>query len=764
MAEFDVIGKPVRRKDAYEKVTGRARYVADLNVPGLLYGKVFHSPVAHARFIKIDTSRAEALPGVVCTVTYEEVPDIPFTSCGHPFPYDTPLDMKILNQHARYVGDAVAGVVAVTPEIAEKALKLIDYEYEPLPVYLTPQEAMAEDAVEIHEGLKGNVAGENFYEIGRVDEAFEKAAYVFEDTVVTPIVTHSQIEPHVSLVEPDPSHNRLIVHVSNQSPYILRERIATALGRPLRDIRVIKGCVGGGFGGKQEPVYEIINCFMAQKCGRPVLLELTREENLAATRTRHKDRFTIRTALDKDHHFIARDIYLVANTGAYSGHGHNVAYAQAAHAGHLYPVPNIRFRGVSVYTNIPVASAMRGYGAPQWDIAMESHIDNMAVRLGIDPSELRSLNMYRPGGLVNMPYMHVVSCALPEMVEAGLKKIGWNEFRKNGHAGCSGKDPVRRGIGMALGTYVQGCYPHSVELSSARVTVFEDGFTTVVSGAAEIGQGTETVFMQIAAEALGFPVEWMHMPDQVDTDITPFDPGAYASRQTYVAGQAVKKAALKCKEDILDWAADKHGYGRHDIDVKRGRLIRTGTGEDLGPVKDVIWEMYYSVPFGRSIEHEVGHCPDDNALTFTAAFARVEVDIKTGRVRVEKLLTMSDSGTIINPQTAMGQLLGGAVMSYGFGLTEQLLIDPKTGRVLNDNLLDYKIPTMADYPDVEGAFFESFEPTSAYGNKSLGEPPNIAPASAIRNAVLDATGVMINELPLTPERVWTALHPADGEA
>ena len=756
MADFDVVGKPHKRKDAFEKVTGRARYVADLKVPGLVYGKVLHSPVAHAMFTKIDTSAAKALPGVISVLTYEDVPDIPFTYCGHPQPYDTPLDTKIFNQHARYVGDPVAGVVAKTPEIAAEALSLITYEYDELPVYLTPEESLKEGAYEIHEGIAGNICGENLMEVGDIDKAFEEAAYVFEDTIRTPIVTHCQIENHVSLVEPDHGRHRLIVHAATQSVFILRERIALALGRPFRDIRVIKGYVGGGFGGKQEPVYEIINAFMAQECGRPVLLELTREENLSSTRTRHQDTFTIRTALDKNYKFIGRDITLVANTGAYAGHGHNVAYAQAAHSGHLYPVENIRFRGVSAYTNILIASAMRGYGAPQWSAAMECHIDNMAHKLGIDPFYLRDINIYKPGGLCNMYAMQVGSCATPEMLEYGRKAIGWDTFKKD-----DGKGPYRRGIGMSCGSYVQGCYPFNVELSSARVTVYEDGATTVVSGATEIGQGTETIFMQIAAEALGFPFEWMQSPDGVDTDISPFDPGAYASRQTYVAGVAVKEAALKCKSDILDFAAVYKEVDRDKLDIKKGDLINTDDGSKICPIRDVIWNHYYRKPESKAIEHEASHWQGVNTLTFVMSFAIVNVDTATGTVDVEKLLTFSDSGTIINPQTAMGQLLGGSVMSYGFALTEQILVDPKTGRVLNDNLLDYKIPTMADYPDTEGKFFESFEPTSAYGNKSLGEPPNIAPAPAIRNAVLNATGVMINEFPLTPERVWSALHPEE---
>ena len=757
MPNFDVIGKSFPRKDAYEKVTGSAAYVADMKLPGMLYGAILHSPVAHARFTKIDTAAARALPGVHTVVTYEDVPDIPYTSCGHPFPFDTPLDMKIFNQHARYVGDTIAAVAAESVEIAREAVRLITFEYEELPAVFTTEEAMKEGAFEIHEGSK-NLAGENEFELGDVDAAFAKAAYVFEDVIDTPIVTHSQIETHVSLVEPDFGRDRWILHCSNQVPNILRERITYALGLPMHKLRVVKGYVGGGFGGKQEPIFEIINVLLAMKARRPVMLEVTREECLAMTRTRHADHIRIRSALDENYHFIGRDIELIGNTGAYSSHGHNVVFAQAAHACSTYPCENVRFHGWSVYTNILIAGAQRGYGGPQWHTAMEAHIENICHRLGIDSFDFREKNVAKLGGFFNAAFIENTSSALPEMMAYVRKDSGWDTFDPGDTSG-----PIKRGLGVAFASYGQSCYPHSVELSAARVIVHEDGFATVFSGATEIGQGTETIFMQIAAEALGIPFEWMLMPDGVDTDTTPFDPGAFASRQTYVAGMAVRKAADACREDILDFAAEDRGFDRSAIKTRQGYIIDRETGERLCPIPELTRKMYYSHPVARAIEHEAYHYPTNNMLTYCISYAVVNVDTMTGQVNVEKLRSFIDCGTVINPQIAKGQLTGGAMMSYGFGLTEQILVDPKTGAVYNDNLLDYKVPTFADVPDLDGGFFESYEPSSAFGNKALGEPPNLCPAAAIRNAVLHATGVEMNRLPLTPERVWEYLHPEEED-
>lgn len=718
----------------------------------LLQGKILRSPYAHALVKRIDTSKAKALPGVHCVLTAEDVPHIPHTTCGHPLPFDSPLDSLILETHVRYVGDPVAAVAAETREIAEQALSLIEVEYEELPFYLTPEESLAENAMEIHAG-SGNLAGEILQEFGDLEGALESAAFVVEDEYDSPIVTHAQIEPHISVVVPDPGTGRLTVYVSNQVPSIMRERLAYILGLDRRMIRIVKLTVGGGFGGKQEPVYEQINCVLAQKCGCPVMLELTREENLACTRTRHSTRFKFRTGVDKDGRLVARDIVVVQNTGAYASHGHSVILNQFGQCDSLYPCPNMRFWGRTVYSNILIAAAMRGYGIPQYCIANESHMDHVARTVGMDPLEFRRKNLYKLGDKRNYAAGEVYSCGLPQVIDEGLRRIGYEEFRKN-----PPKDdgPVKYGIGMALSSYNSCVFPHSVELSGARVMVQDDASATLFINCTEIGQGADTAMAQIAAEALGIPLDWVTVVEG-DTDLCPFDAGAYASRQTYVTGNAVKQAALKCKAQLLERASKMLERPAGELDTRMGKVIERETGRELADLRKVAEELVYHLTEGGTCCHEVGYIPTDNALNYAAAFAIVAVDTETGKLEVQKLVVCMDCGVRINPLTSAGQLDGGSIMSFGFSTMEQILIDPKTGRVHNDTLLDYKIPTFADIPPMDTHFVDTCEPTAAYGNKSLGEPPNISPAAAIQNAVYDALKIPIHANPLTPERVYAAI-------
>ncbi len=753
MTQHSVVGVSAPRIDAYDKVTGRAVYVGDMKFPHMLQGKVLRSPYAHALVKRIDTSKALALPGVRCVLTSKDVPDIPFTLCGHPLPFDTPLDARIFATHVRYVGDPVAAVAAETREIAEKALGLIEVEYEELPFYLTPQEALAEGAMEIHEG-SGNLCGETDLAFGDVDQALKDADYVVEDEYDSPIVTHAQIEPHVSIVIPDPKDGRLTVYASTQCPSIMRERLAYILGLDRRKIHLIKMTVGGGFGGKQEPVYEQINCVLAQACGCPVMLELTREENLACTRTRHTTHYKIRTGVNKDGTIVAREIDIEQNTGAYASHGHNVFFNQFGQFDSLYPCPNMRVRGRTVYTNILIAAAMRGYGIPQYCIANESHLDHVAQVIGMDPLTLRQKNLYQLGQERKYAPPHSVgSCGLPQVIEEGRRRIGYDEFRK---APPQDEGPIKYGIGVALSSYNSCVYSHSVELSAARILVQDDASATLFLGCTEIGQGADTAMAQIAAETLGIPLDWVTVKEG-DTDLCPFDAGAYASRQTYVTGNAVKQAALKCKAQMLDRAAKLLERPAAELDTRLGKVIDKATGEEIGDLRKVAEDMVYHLTEGNTCCHEVGYIPTTNALNYAATFAIVGVDTETGQYEVKKLVTCMDCGTLINPQAAMGQLTGGTIMCFGFGTMEQILIDPKTGRVHNDTLLDYKIPTFADLPPIDAHFIETVEPSSAYGNKSLGEPPNVTPAAAIHNAVCNALGIQIPSNPLTPERVYLAI-------
>ncbi len=747
------IGKSIPRVDGVGKVTGEAKYVGDLYLPGMLYGKIFHSTIAHGIIEKINTDKAKALKGVAAVLTYEDVPNIKFTTCGHPLPNDTPLDSLILGKKIRYYGEPIALVAAESLEIAEEALKLIEVTYNILPAYFTIDEASDLNAIEIHENTK-NIADSSSYIIGNPDKAFAEADYVFEDEINLPIVAHSPIENFVSLAYLDDLGD-LVIHSCNQSPNILRRILAFALNMPISKVRIIKTLIGGGFGGKQEPVHEQLNAVLTLATRKPVKLEYTREETISITRTRHSMIFKIKTGLTKDGRFIARELNVKSNTGAYSGHGHSVCGNISGQFADFYPSKNMRFSATTYYTNILTASAMRGYGIPQLCFATESHIDNIAYKMNMDPLELRRINFF-PKDYKNEKLI-IRSYALPEILETGRIKTHWDEKRKSYKNQSS---TVKKGIGVAFFSYKQNTYNHGVELASARVTVNEDGTVYLGIGACEIGQGSDTVLSQIAASTLGVSIENIKIPP-IDTAYSPFDLGAYASRQTTLAGIAVKKASLFCKQDLIQLASKMLLRDSSRLDIEDDFIFDTLSGEKLIGVKDVAEKTYYNMDNPRTIVHEATANPDVNAQSTGATFAEVAVDTKTGRVEVINLVAIMDSGKIINPVLAEGQVLGGHVMSFGYGLMEQILIDPKTGKVLNDNLLDYKIPTMADTPPTEVIFIETDEPSSPYGNKSLGEPANIPPAAAIRNAIFNALNIKpnekLNQLPLTPQRILQAI-------
>ena len=758
--EFISVGKNMEKFDSYDKVTGKATYVADMHLPGMLHGKILHSTHAHALIKSIDVSKARALPGVHAVLTAADVPQIPYSGCGHPMPYDTPLDMRILTDHPRYVGDAIGAVAAATDDIAEEPLRLIEVEYEDLPFYTDPEAAMADDAYLIHEGHKNNICDQHGFEIGNVDEAFAKADIIVEDEFRVPIVTHCQIENHVSICDID-HRGRLTFYVSNQVPSIMRERLSKILGLRPRDVHIIKKTLGGGFGGKQEPVYEPINGCLTMATKRPVILDLSKEETLTTTRTRHSGIYRMRTGLMKDGTIIAREQLVIHNTGAYSSHGHNVLGNVSGQFGQVYPCPNLRWDGKTVYTNIPIGAAMRGYGIPQQAFVTECHTDNIAKRLGVDPLQFRLQHMRKLG---DEPYGDNpnMSSALPEIIAWGRKQIGYDEFMKLPKQ----EGNIRRGIGMAIASYGQSCYPHSVELSSARITMHEDSSCTLSVGCCELGQGSNTAMAQIASEAMGVPFHMIEV-NEGDTDIATFDVGAYASRQTYVAGTAVKKAGLKIKAIVLDRASEMLHRDADRLDTYNGYVVDAETLEQLIPIADVAYDCYYNrgkfADACMMIEANASHCPTTQALTYVCGFAEVEVDMETGYVNLKKVYTSCDCGTLINPLAAKSQLTGGSIMACGYGLTEQVLVDDKSGRVLNGNMLDYKVFTFADLPDLQAHFVESDEPSSAYGNKALGEPPMHTAAPAIRNAVLNATGIAINQNPLTPERVFLAIQAAKAK-
>lgn len=758
---YQIVGKSAKRVDAVAKVTGKAKYTGDFLERDMLVGKILRSPYAHARVKKIDVSKAKALPGVEAVLTYQNVPQNKFATAGHPYALDPKRrdveDRTILTAKARYVGDEIAAVVARDELTAEKALKLIDVEYEVLEPVLTPEDALKENAPLIHEDCENNIISSAGYHIGDVEEAFKQCDYIFEDEFETSIVQHCHLENQVSYAYVD-TDDRIVIVSSTQIPHICRRIVGQALGIPWGKVRVIKPYIGGGFGNKQDIVLEPLNAAMTLAVGgRPVKIELSREECMVGTRTRHAFKFKFKTGVSKDGKLLGTHITAISNTGAYASHGHSIAMSAGTKFRPLYSFKAIKYEPFTVYTNLPAAGAMRGYGVPQIKFALESHIDNIARNLNMNPIEFRKKNLAGEGYVDPITGVKVLSCGIHKCIKKGKELIRWDR-KKEQYQNQSGAK--RRGLGMACFSYASGTHPVNLEIAGARVVLNQDGSVQLQIGATEIGQGSDTVFAQMVAEVLGIPVDMVHVISTQDTDISPFDTGAYASRQTYITGMAVKKAALEVKEKILDFVWGMTDIPATALDIKDANIIYKHSGEIVMPLSKAAMQTYYDTVFAKPITSDTSNNARVNAISFGVTFAEVEVDMKTGKIEVLEIYNVHDSGTIINPQLAEGQVHGGVSMGIGYALSEQMLFDEKTGKPLNNNLLDYKLPTIMDTPDIGVAFVESYDPTGPFGSKCLGEPPAISPAPAIRNAVLDATGVAFNRLPMNPQRVFEKFKEA----
>lgn len=755
---YTVIGKSINRVDGYEKVTGQAKYAADFSEREMLVGKVLRSPYAHAIVKNIDVSQAKALPGVEAVLTYNDAPQIPYSTCGHPYSLEPEhrdiADRHILTKKARFVGDPIAAVVAVDELTAKKALQLIKVEYEVLGFSLTPEEAMSPGVPIIHDAFANNVLADFGYQIGDTERALAESAYTFEDEYETSIVHHGHIETNVSYAYMD-SRQRIVVVTSTQIPFLTRRLVAQSLGLPSGRVRVIKPYVGGGFGNKQDALQEPLNALMTMAVfGKPVRLEYSREECMIDTRTRCAFKYRTKVGISEDGKILGREISALANSGAYASHGHAIALCAGHLFRYLYNYKAINFKPKTVYTNLPVAGAMRGYGVPQINFAIECQMDDMARQLGLDPIKFRIKNLNEAGYVDPLTGVKIESCGINECIKVGKERIKWDE-KKERYKNQEGSK--RRGLGIACFSFSSGAYPANVEVGGARIILNEDGSLQLQVGATEIGQGSDTVLVQIAAEAVGVPVEAVYVTSTQDTDISPYDTGAYSTRQTYIAGTAVVKAAFEIKKKILALVNKVKNISEDMLDVKEGKVILKQSNKLVMSLEDVALHSYYDKAHATTITSDVTVNRRVNAPCFGVTFAEVEVDMETGKIEVIEIINVHDSGTIINRQTAEGQVHGGVGMAIGYALYEQMLFDQKTGRTLNDNLLDYKLPTIMDIPEIMVDFVEPEDPTGPFGCKGLGEPPAVSPASAIRNAVLDATGIAFNKLPITPQRVFEKL-------
>ena len=750
------VGDSMKRVDAYEKVTGAAKYTADLEPKNLLIAKVVRSTIANGVVKGFHLEKALAVPGVVKIVTCFDVPDIQYPTPGHPWSVEKAhqdiSDRKLLATRVRYYGDDIAAIIAEDEVAATRAARLVEVDYEEYEPLLTVDAAMAEGAVAIHEEKPDNVVVHSSIKLG--DTTYEEASseeglFLLDKTYQTATVQHCHIEVPVSYAYME--KGRIVVVTSTQIPHIVRRVIGQALGIPWGQVRVIKPYIGGGFGNKQDVLYEPLTAYLCtQVGGRAVKIELTREETLACTRVRHAIRFEVKAAMRHDGTLVARKNAAYSNQGAYASHGHAIVANAITEFKQIYHDEKaLEEDAYTVYTNIATGGAMRGYGIPQGAYASECMMDDLAVGIGMDPLEARLKNCMRAGYVDPHTHITFFSYGLEACIQKGRERFGWDEKRAK-YQGQTGM--LRRGVGMAIFCYKTGVYPISLETAACRMILNQDGSIQLQMGATEIGQGADTVFTQMAAEVTGITEDKIYIQSTQDTDVTPFDTGAYASRQTYVSGKALKQTGQILKRNILEYAKYKLKREIDTMDIQANQVVDAETGETLLSMEELATEAFYSLDKSVHITAESTYHCKENTLSSGVCFAEVEVDIPLGKVKVLRILQVHDSGILINPKLAEAQIHGGMSMGLGYGLSEQLLYNEK-GKPLNDNLLDYKLPTSMDTPDLEVDFVQLEDPTGPFGNKALGEPPAIPTAPALRNAVLHATGVAIDSLPLDPQKL-----------
>ena len=744
------VGKSVARVDAFDKVTGRTKYYEDRMPAGALYIRIKHAEIAHGFVKSVDTAAAEAIDGVVKVLTCFDVPDIPFPTAGHPWSMDPGhqdvADRHLLNRHVRYYGDDVAVVIAENEVAAMQGVRALKVEYEELPFVLDVQKAMEPDAPQLHENYPGNILKHTDIRKGDYAAAIQEPGLIkVEGWYDTPTVQHCHIENHGCYAYEE--NGRMVVVSSTQIPHIIRRIVGQALGRPWADIEVIKPYIGGGFGNKQDALYEPLCAWCStQVNGRCVRIDCSREETFVSNRVRHAIRFHIVSWLRKDGQLAARKVECFSNQGAYASHGHSICAKALGSFAQIYPCDHMECDGWTVFTNRPAAGAMRGYGMPQASFADEANIDECAAAVGMDPLEYRMKFImpkdYHDAFSGNTNYFDSFRACL----EKGRDAMDYDR-RKAEFAKDTGS--VRRGIGAASFWYNTGVYPISLETASNRMQLNLDGTVTMQCGETEIGQGADTAYAQMTADVVGLKsYKDVHVVSCQDTDITPTGLGAYASRQTYVAGFSIRKTGLLLKEKILAYAQKITRQAPYNMDIVDGSIVRNTDGKVLMSLSELAMTAQYNPNDSEHITAESTYTIQNNAYSFGCTFADIEVDIPMCKVTLKNIINVHDCGKLINPALAEAQVHGGMSMAIGYGMGEQLLFDEKTGKPLNNNLLDYKLSTIMDHPHLEAQFVENAEPTSAFGTKALGEPPACSGAPAIRNAIFNATGVTIDQNPM----------------
>jgi CO/xanthine dehydrogenase Mo-binding subunit len=774
MQGFGPVGKRIPKLDAQDKVTGRSIYVQDLKIPKMLYGKILRSAYPHAKIVHIDTSRAAKLLGVRAVITAEDVPTIHFGFMK---------DQTVLKGgKVRSYRDEVVAVAAIDPEIAEEALGLIEVEYESLPGVFDPEEAIKEGAPLVHEENKSNTLKLPWKLVaGDVEEGRKNSAFVAEDRFTLTWVTHCCMGTDGVIADFD-LRNNLTVHRNTQIPYLAQRDFNDALramGLKGCRSRVIKPTIGGGFGSKLDTyAFEYIAILLAYVTRKPVKIVQTREEEFRYTSTRQPAIVDIAQGCDKDGKLIFRDVSMILDNGAYASWGATTPSVMMMPISSLYRVPNVQYEATCVYTNNTWSQAMRGYGNPQATFAIDSSMDQLAYEAGIDPMEFRLINANEPGELTPQRFK-VTTCGLKDCIEEVGRRLGWKDRKKD-----SKRDG--RGVGMASLIHVGGgARVYKSDGCGTIIKIDDFGTVNVFTGATDIGQGAETVIAQMVAEEIGVLPEDVIVVDN-DTDVCPWDVGVHASRTTFVAGNSAILAAQKVKEQILGIAAgyvdrwkDEEG-NRHEtrLDgdpaslVIRDRMVysvkapetRISLGKILRGVHYskggtmIMAESFYD-PNNENLDREF---KGNLSMTYAYGTHGVEVDVdrETGKVTILKYIAAHDVGRAINPMLLEGQIYGAAAMGTGYALTERLILEK--GEVMNANFRDYKILTAKDVIPVEAVIVETTDQDGPYGAKGIGEPGCVPTAPAIANAIYDAVGIRIKDLPITPEKIVRALREKEG--
>lgn len=759
--EFNIVGQRLPGVEHKDKSMGSAQYVTDICLPNMLHGKILRSPLGHAKILNIDTSEAKKLPGVKAVITFEDTPKIPFgTGCGHD-------DWYILaKDKVRFAGDEVAAVAAITEEIAKEAIKLIKVEYEELPTIIKMQDALKEGAPIVHEDTPDNIAYQLEIKRGDVDKAFEEADYIIEDTFTTSQVYQAYLEPMASIASWD-KDGKLTMWLPVQVPMKCRMTYSKALGINPGKMRVIKPNIGGAFGAKFEYNSHLICAELARHTGKPVRVINSRKEDMEASNPRVPFEFKIQLALQKDGRFVGKKVTSIAGNGARTVYGPPIAATTCYRIDALYDFQNVRSETTLVYTNTAPTGCFRGFGNAQMITTFEQLLDRAAEELGIDPIDIRIKNAYKDGAL-NLHGWDIKTCGLIECLEKAKKMSNWDEK----HRAKLKKDNIVKGIGISATMHVSGnrSFFKPFDGSSSLLRIGEEGQTTLVHGECDMGQGQDTAYAQIACETLGITMDRITVAT-VDSQISSLGLGSFSTRGTVLGGNGVIAAAKDAKVKILDKAKemlDKENKKYIELNIKNNMIYDTESGEELLAFEDVTKDYIYGnggMPVtGVGFWKPKSVVPDKSYYgnvspnyPYGAHIAEVEVDIETGHVHVGNYYSVHDVGRVINRTMLEGQLEGGIVQGIGWALSEDMCYD-KQGNLLNNNLLDYRIPGSRDVPKIYTDFVETNDPEGPYGAKGIGEPALNCVAAAVINGIYDAIGIRFKELPVTPEKVLKALQ------